>query len=46
MSYTVPILLIVFNRPENTRQVINALRFVQPSKIFVAGDGPRPGNKV
>lgn len=39
-----PILLIVFNRPETTRQVLDALRPDRPPLIFVAADGPRKGN--
>lgn len=39
---TTPILLIIFNRPEETKQVLAALRQVKPSRLFVAGDGPRP----
>ena len=45
MSYSVPILLIVFNRPENTARVLNALRPMRPQKIFIAADGPREGNE-
>jgi hypothetical protein len=38
----VPTLLIVFNRPDNVRRVVAALRDVKPCLLFVAGDGPRP----
>jgi len=38
-----PILLIVFNRPDTTRQVVEALRQVQPRQLYVAADGPREG---
>lgn len=38
----IPILLNVFNRPQKTRQVINALRLAKPRRIFLAADGPRP----
>jgi hypothetical protein len=37
-----PVLFIVFNRPETTRQVFEAIRKVQPKQLFVAADGPRP----
>ena len=37
-----PILLVVFNRPEGTRRMIDALRKVAPPRLFVAADGPRP----
>lgn len=39
-----PVLLIVFNRPDLVRQVLDALRTVQPSRLYVAADGPRPGH--
>jgi hypothetical protein len=38
-----PILLIVFDRPDTTRQVFEAIRQVQPKQLFVAADGPREG---
>jgi hypothetical protein len=36
------VLLIAFNRPEETKNVINRLRQVRPKKIYFAVDGPRP----
>lgn len=36
-----PILFIVFNRPETTRQVFEAIAQARPSKLYVAADGPR-----
>lgn len=42
MSNQVPVLLVIFNRPEKTRRVMDALRQVQPARLFVAADGPRP----
>ncbi len=38
-----PILFLIFNRPETTRQVFAAIRKEQPAKLYVAADGPRPG---
>ena len=41
-----PVLLIVWRRPKALRQVINAIRPVAPTRLFVACDGPnsnRPG---
>ncbi|OPY83121.1 MAG: hypothetical protein A4E71_02958 [Smithella sp. PtaU1.Bin162] len=43
MDRQVPVLLIIFNRPEKTRRVIEALQKVKPTRLFVAADGPRPG---
>lgn len=36
-----PVLLLVFNRPDLLKKQINALRKVQPSRIFVSADGAR-----
>ena len=41
---TAPVLLIVFNRPETTSRVLEAIRRAEPGKLFVAADGPRAGN--
>jgi GNT-I family len=41
MSMNTPILLMAFNRPDTTRQVMDALRKVQPTHLYVAVDGPR-----
>lgn len=36
-----PILFLIFNRPEVTRQVFEAIRKARPSKLYIAADGPR-----
>jgi len=38
-----PILLNIFNRPDTTSQVIDAIRRVRPKRLFVAADGPHEG---
>lgn len=38
----VPVLLLVFNRPDKTRAVFELIREVKPARLFVAADGPRP----
>lgn len=38
----IPVLLLAFNRPEKTRQVLAAIRAARPARLFVAADGPRP----
>jgi hypothetical protein len=43
VSLDVPVLLITFRRPEPTAEVVGALRAARPSRLFVAGDGPRAG---
>lgn len=37
-----PILFIVFNRPDTTQIVFNAIRNIKPLRLYVAADGPRP----
>ncbi len=37
-----PVLLIVFNRVEVTRRMIDSLRRARPAVLYVAADGPRP----
>ena len=39
--YDVPVLYLVFNRPEHTRQSFEAIRARRPTRLFVAADGPR-----
>jgi len=36
-----PVVLVVFNRPEATRQVFEAVRAARPPKLLVVSDGPR-----
>jgi hypothetical protein len=38
---TTPVLLMVFNRPEKTQQVFDAIRSVKPAKLYVTADGAR-----
>jgi hypothetical protein len=42
--FETPILFIIFNRPDTTRQVFEAIRRQKPKYLYVAADGPRPGN--
>jgi hypothetical protein len=39
---TPPVLLTVFRRPDTTREVLEAIRAVRPSRMYVAADGPNP----
>jgi hypothetical protein len=41
MSFNIPVLFLVFNRPDNTRRVFNQIKQIQPSYLFIAADGPR-----
>ncbi len=38
-----PVLLCVFNRPEVTRRMLEALERARVTELYVAADGPRPG---
>ena len=35
------VLFLVFNRPDTTAQVFEAIRKAQPPRLYVAADGPR-----
>lgn len=36
-----PVLFLIFNRPEPTRRSFERIRMAKPPKLFVAADGPR-----
>ncbi len=44
--FNTPILLIIFNRPETTRQVFERLRDIKPKRLYVVADGPRSNVKT
>jgi hypothetical protein len=44
MTINTPVLLLGFNRPALMEVVLGRLREVQPRALYVAIDGPRPGN--
>jgi len=39
-----PVLLLLFNRPKYTLQLIKQLKKYLPTKIYIHCDGPREGN--
>lgn len=39
--FDTPILFLVFNRPDTTKQVFAKIREIQPKQLFIAADGPR-----
>lgn len=41
MSFSIPVILIIFRRPELTFQVFQAIRSIQPTKLLIVADGPR-----
>ncbi len=42
MPYDIPILLLVFKRPDLTQKVFDRVREIQPKQLFVSADGARP----
>lgn len=41
MSLSTPVAFIIFNRPDTTAKVFEAIRQAKPQKLFVIADGPR-----
>src|SRR5258705_8423153 len=39
--FNTPILFLIFNRLETTSQVFEQIKKVQPTRLFIAADGPR-----
>lgn len=44
MPLETPVAFCIFNRPEVTRQVFQAIARAQPRSLFLIGDGPRDGH--
>jgi hypothetical protein len=40
-SFQTPLLLLLFNRPQHTAALVEVLRQLRPTQIFVHSDGPR-----
>lgn len=38
-----PVVFIIFNRPNTTKKVFQAIAQAKPRQLFVVADGPRPG---
>ena len=43
-AMTTPVVFLVFNRPENTAQVLRQIRRARPRTLIVVADGPRVGH--
>lgn len=41
-DYNTPILFTIYNRPDVTKRVFEAISQVKPPKLYIAADGPRP----
>lgn len=44
MAFRTPILFIIFNRPEETREVFNKIKNLAPDRLYIAADGSRIDN--
>jgi hypothetical protein len=40
-NYHIPILFLIFNRPECTKDTFAAISKTKPQKLYIAADGPR-----
>lgn len=40
--FEVPLLLLVFNKPDAVYRVFEAIRLLKPRNLYIAADGPRP----
>lgn len=38
---SVPVLLLIFNRPNETKKVFDQIKRIKPRQLFIAADGPR-----
>ena len=41
VKFDIPILFVIFNRPDTTEKVFQEIRKQQPKYLYVAADGPR-----
>jgi hypothetical protein len=41
LQFDTPVVLFIFNRPDTTRRVFEAIREIRPRTFLVVGDGPR-----
>src|SRR4030042_4266219 len=44
-QFDVPILILIFNRPETEKKVFEVIRKIKPKVLYVAADGPRKNIK-
>ena len=43
-SFTTPVLFLIFNRPDTTKQVFSSIQKARPPRLYVAADGPQSEN--
>ena len=44
-SLHTPILFLIFNRPDTTQKVFDAIKKVKPKQLFITADGLREGKE-
>lgn len=40
-NFNTPVLFLIFNRLDTTKQVFSVIQKVKPKKLYIASDGPR-----
>ena len=45
MKKKLPILIMVFNRPDLTKKTFDRIKKYRPKRLYIGCDGPRPGNE-
>jgi hypothetical protein len=43
--FNVPVLFIIYNRPEHTQKVFEQIRRIKPRQLFISADGARTGEE-
>lgn len=43
IMYNIPVLFLIFNRPDTTAQVFERIRQIKPARLYVAADAAREG---
>lgn len=44
MNFVVPVVFIIYNRPEKTKRVFEIIRKLRPTQLFIIADGPKNDN--
>ena len=45
-GFETPVLLVIFNRPDHTIKLIEAISTIRPRRLLVAADGPRHSGEL
>ncbi len=44
-GFKIPVLFLIFNRPDTTKKVFDEIRKIKPRYLYIAADGPQSGKK-